>query len=273
MFLYRARTTALAILLGLVLSGCPLIEEIEELQGNKEGPCDEGRKTDAYFASAIRHDDTRGRWIFHNWRGSGPNGSCDIYINIKDGQLPTGPEIDPAFVRQAISASAERWANVIRHMGIACVTHVLSEAQGDALTTRSPRIDVEFTPAINASGTGGRAEIEYSDASKTFSLLRVTLATMFVYGTDTVPMTKASMAPIVMHELGHALGVMGFDGASGHSPQPEDVMYSNPDCVELSSGDVETFRRIYTENAYYHPGGAPTTSVQKIHVDGCCDSR
>ena len=270
MLMYRARAVALAMLFGLFLNGCPLIEEIEELQGKKAGPCDEGRETDAYFADAVRYDDTRGQWIFHNWLGSGPNGSCDIYINIKDGQLSAGPDITPAFVRQAISASVERWANLIRQMGIACVTHVLSEAQGDSLTTRSPRIDVQFVPAINTSGTGGRAEIEYSDASETFSLLRVTLATMFVYGTDTVPMTKTSMAPVVMHELGHVLGVMGFGGASGHSTQPKDVMYSNPACVELSSGDVETFRRIYTENAYYDPGSMPTTAAQKIHVDACC---
>jgi len=82
-------------------------------------------------------------------------------------------------------------------------------------------------------------------------------------------MSTVMMASLVMHEFGHALGVAGFNGATGHSGEPADVMYHDPVCVELSTGDIETFQRIYSENAFYHPGNSPATGAQKIVVDGC----
>ena len=270
MFSNRAWIVCLSFTMAALLTGCPLIEKIDELQGNKPGHCEQGRATDPYFSSAIGFDQTRQLWLFPNWRGSGPNSSCDIYINVKDGQLPGDTSITPSFVRKTVTAAVERWASVIRQMGIPCFTHLQFAADGDAMTERTPRMDVEFPRAINPEGTGGRAELGYSDDSRTFWIVRVLVATGYANGNDTTTSTMASMERIISHEFGHAFGVMGLEGATGHSSNPDDVMYPYPECSELSSGDMETLRRIYTDSAYYRPGEiTPTAGMQKVVVDGC----
>jgi hypothetical protein len=236
-----------------LLNGCPLVEEIEEIQGTRPGHCETGRETDEYFDAAIHYDSGKERWIFHNWRGSGPNGACEIWVNVRDGAISTGGEVNVGFVRQTVSKSVEEWRGVIEAMGIPCAVHLLHESRGDSLTTRTPRMEILFPYTIPSDGVAGRTEVGVDESSRTFSLVRVWVASAYVLNHDTVKMTARYTERIIAHELGHALGIFGFNGATGHSADQEDVMFSYAPCDLLSLGDAATLRRVYTEDAYYRP--------------------
>lgn len=252
----------LCVCAAALLQGCPLVEEIEEIQGTRPGHCETGRESDEYFDAAIRYDSSKDKWIFHNWRGSGPNGGCDIWVNVRDGAIPSGGEIDAEFLRQTISKSAGEWRSVIENMGIPCTFRFLHESLGDSMTARTPRMEIEFPHTIPFDGVGGRTEVSVDESSQTFSLVRVWIASAYVLNHDTVMMTPRYTERIIAHELGHALGIFGFDGASGHSTNQEDVMFSYAPCDLLSLGDATTLRRVYTEDAYYRP--AATTSIEGL---------
>lgn len=253
----------LCVCAAALLQGCPLVEEIEEIQGTRPGHCETGRESDEYFDAAIRYDSSKDKWIFHNWRGSGPNGGCDVWVNVRDGVIPTsGCEIDAEFLRQTISKSAGEWRSVIENMGIPCTFRFLHESLGDSMTARTPRMEIEFPHTIPFDGVGGRTEVSVDESSQTFSLVRVWIASAYVLNHDTVMMTPRYTERIIAHELGHALGIFGFDGASGHSTNQEDVMFSYAPCDLLSLGDAATLRRVYTEDAYYRP--AATTSIEGL---------
>lgn len=143
----------------VLLQGCPLVEEIAEIQGTRPGPCETGRETDEYFDAAIRYDSSRDKWIFHNWRGSGPDGGCDIWVNVRDGAIPVGGEIDAEFLRQTVSKSAGEWRSVIESMGIPCTFRFLHQSRGDSMTARTPRMEFDFPYTIPFDGVGGRTEV------------------------------------------------------------------------------------------------------------------
>lgn len=252
--------------LALSLQGCPLVEEIEEIQGTRPGPCETGRESNEYFEAAIRYDSDKATWIHHNWRGSGPNGSCDIWINVRDGSIPAGSETNAGFMRQTLSKSATEWQRVITDMGIPCTIHFLHESRGDSLTSRTPRMEIEFPDIIPTDGVGGRTEVSVDESSRSFSLVRVWIASAYVLNHDTVAMTPRYLERIISHELGHALGIFGFDGATGHSTNQEDVMFSYAPCALPSLGDASTLRRVYTEEAYYGPASTTDIAGLKKHV-------
>jgi predicted Zn-dependent protease len=79
-------------------------------------------------------------------------------------------------------------------------------------------------------------------------------------------MTPRYAERIIAHELGHALGIFGFNGATGHSRSQEDVMFSYAPCDLLSLGDVPTIRRVYTDDAYYRPASTSHVDGLKKHV-------
>lgn len=262
----RRWTALLCVSVAVLLQGCPLVEEIEEIQGTRPGPCETGRETDEYFDVAIRYDSSEERWVFHNWRGSGPDGGCDVWVNVRDGAIPTGGEVDAEFLRQALSNSAEEWRSVITAMGIPCTFRFLHQSRGDSMTSRTPRMEFEFPYTLPFDGVGGRTEVGVDESSRTFSLIRVWIASAYVLNHDTVAMTPRYTERIIAHELGHALGIFGFDGATGHSTNQEDVMFSYAPCGLLSLGDAATLRRVYTEDAYYNPAATNNIEGLRKHV-------
>ncbi len=59
-------------------------------------------------------------------------------------------------------------------------------------------------------------------------------------GTDiTIENRREQVRKLVLHELGHAIGIWG------HSKDPGDIMYTHPIVSELSSRDVNTVRKMY----------------------------
>ena len=50
---------------------------------------------------------------------------------------------------------------------------------------------------------------------------------------------KEQVSRLVLHELGHAIGIWG------HSKDPNDIMYTHPIVSQLSPRDIHTVRRLY----------------------------
>jgi len=55
----------------------------------------------------------------------------------------------------------------------------------------------------------------------------------------TLAMRKEQVGKLVLHELGHAIGIWG------HSKDPDDIMYTHPIVSQLSQRDINTIRKLY----------------------------
>lgn len=55
----------------------------------------------------------------------------------------------------------------------------------------------------------------------------------------TLDSRKEQVRKLVLHELGHAIGIWG------HSKDPNDIMYTHPIVSQLSSRDINTVRKLY----------------------------
>lgn len=244
------------------LSGCALIEDLEkELNDDDEiVHCQAGRATEIYFADAVHYNSSQQRWMFHNWKGSASDGGCDIHINVHDGEIELS-----STVRQAITTGATAWKNAIVATGLRCDTYVHYESQGDAGATTSPRIDMEFVDILADGDIAGSTVVSTSPAAKTFSHVRIQIAARFVEGNDTLTIPVSQYPALITHEYGHAFGVLGYEGATGHSNEEEDVMYPTAECSALSAGDVATMREVYTRAPYYAPVSSGSQSAAATH--------
>ncbi len=243
--------------------GCSLIDDLEEQLDDDDEivHCQAGRNTEMYLSDAIRYNSSHQRWIFHNWKGSASNGGCEIHINVHDGQIALSQT-----VRQAITSGAAGWKNAIAAAGTSCNIIVHFESQGDEIATTSPRIDMEFVDILAGGEIAGSTMVTTSPASRTFSHVRIQVAGRVVEAVDTLAIPASTYPALITHEYGHAFGILGFDGATGHSSEPEDVMYPTAECSALSAGDIATMREVYTRAPYYSPaaGGSAISSDEHL---------
>ena len=258
----------LVLFAALSASGCSLIEDLEEELNDDDEivHCETGRSTDVYFSDAIHYNTSQQKWIFHNWKGSASDGGCDIHINVHDAQITLTPA-----VRQAIQTGVTAWRNAIVATGVRCDTYVHFESQGDPLVDVSPRIDLEFVGLLQGGDLAGTTVVTTSPASRQFTHVRIQLASELVVGSDTVAIHESYYPVIITHEFGHAFGIHGYDGATGHSSEPEDVMFPTAECSALSAGDVATMREVYTRAPFYTPAvsGIPFNAELRITRIAC----
>jgi hypothetical protein len=69
--------------------------------------------------------------------------------------------------------------------------------------------------------------------------LDITVNTGPATTTEPLLLRQRRIAAIMLHELGHALGLWG------HSPDPGDIMYQTPTARDLTLRDITTIRRLY----------------------------
>jgi len=244
------------------INGCSLIDDLEdELNDDDDDEivhCQSGRPTEIYFSDAVRYNSSQQRWVFHNWKGTGSDGGCDIHINVHDSDITLSQT-----VRQAITAGATAWRNAIVANGVRCDVYVHFESQGDSGSTVSPRIDMEFVELLNGGDIAGSTTVAASPAARTFSHVRIQIASHVVEGNDTLTIPLSTFPALITHEYGHAFGILGYEGATGHSSEEEDVMFPTADCSALSAGDIATMREAYTRVPFY----APVASGSQISSD------
>lgn len=242
----------LAVMLSMIawLSGCSLIDDLEDAINDDDEivHCASGRGTEIYFTDAIRYNESLDRWIFHNWKGNAADGGCDIHVNVHDDGIALSSTL-----RQAIATGATAWKNAITAAGVRCDVFVHFASDGDAGVGDSPRIDMEFVDIIAGGGIAGSTVVTANPTTRRFSHVRIQIAARIVEGSDTLAIPQSGFPALVTHEYGHALGILGFDGATGHSTEPEDVMFPATECAALSAGDIATMKEAYSRTPFYTP--------------------
>jgi predicted Zn-dependent protease len=98
-------------------------------------------------------------------------------------------------------------------------------------------------PLMDPEASIGHANFnnEILDTANPMRVLKVniTVNTGDLYTDLSVESRKEQVSKLVLHELGHAIGIWG------HSKDPNDIMYTHPIVSQLSSRDMKTVRRLY----------------------------
>lgn len=262
-----SRRICCLVIAAFAINGCSLIDDLEDELNDDDDEivhCESGRATDIYFSDAIRYNSSQQRWVFHNWKGTGSDGGCDIHINVHD----SGIELSP-IVRQSITAGATGWRNAIVANGVRCDVFVHFESLGDPGSDESPRIDMEFVELLDGGDIAGSTVVSASPAARTFSHVRIQVASHVVDAGDTLAIPVSQYPALITHEYGHAFGILGYEGATGHSSEEEDVMFPTADCSALSAGDIATMREAYTRVPFYTPavsGAQVDSDTRSIRV-------
>jgi tetratricopeptide (TPR) repeat protein len=115
-------------------------------------------------------------------------------------------------------------------------------------------ITLKQGPLMDANASIGHASFntEILNTEDPINRLRVTIVVNTGEpGTAiTLENRKQQVRKLVLHELGHAIGIWG------HSSDPGDIMYTHPLVSDLSSRDVRTIQKLYG----IQPMPAPATS-------------
>ena len=156
---------------------------------------------------------------------------------------------------EAVINARDIWTQAIRDAGVACEAVTRFEGEGQTLFTSLPRIDVYFVRQVNSGSNRGATTITLHPFGRTFSRVDISIATEYVSNGQTKNMSRDDYMCTSAHEFGHAVGILCFGGCPGHSPNPNDVMYSPSRYWTLSNGDKTTIGFIYQGEAYYKPQG------------------
>ena len=160
---------------------------------------------------------------------------------------PPGDQFDDAeALVQTITSAVRAWEGTVEP-GIPSFVFVKDKLGADIPFLWVPRHDLLSTLAVTQrefSPTGGSFSVRY---------VSVAVSALLAVGDQ-----EESLATVVTHEMGHALGLFG------HSPSPVDTMYPSAHMINLqpSDTDLETIRQLY--------GLEPATQVKcPPHVQDC----
>ncbi len=97
-------------------------------------------------------------------------------------------------------------------------------------------------------------EAEFIRSSITGNVNRIDVRVAMLRNPQGDATTAIDIEQTIVHEIGHAFGISGFDGSCAlgicsHSPNPADIMYSSAGsgCTTLSVGDALTIGDLYTQ--------------------------
>lgn len=238
------------VVLGLWLTTCQQMV----VQSPGEAPQPERElDTPAYFEDALAWDSTEHRWIFFSWRGTLGADGCKLYINVHDDPQTIPGNFNSRDVKDALRHGSEQWRNAIREGGIQCQTLIRFESEGEELFTENPRIDVIFDEVMAAGTARGNVLVTIDSAARKFLHVRMRIATTHLKNGVMTTMSREDYFITFTHEFGHAYGIYCFDNCEGHSPNPNDVMFTPNRYATLSDGDKQTILRIMTGSAFYTP--------------------
>ncbi len=168
--------------------------------------------------------------VLYHWQvGTG------IAIHVVPGPTPGDDQL-----RDAASRAAGRWPEALAYREH--VLRIVDAMDAADIIVRDSRIPSPVSTSCGGPGwTDGTATTFFcplGDTARTLELLAGTPGRTKVLITVDVgaALTQGRLAAIVMHEIGHALGI------GGHSPVSTDVMFSVPAVVSPSRRDARTLR-------------------------------
>lgn len=118
-------------------------------------------------------------------------------------------------------------------------------------------ITLKQGPLMDANASIGHASFNSETLNSEDPMRRLRVTIVVNTGEPTSGITldnrKEQVRKLVLHELGHAIGIWG------HSNDPNDIMYTHPLVTQLSSRDVRTIQKLY--GIQLPPGGSSATRV------------
>ena len=206
--------------------------------------------------------------LFCRW----PEEAMPLPVYIEEADIPEGLQnefdpVDPARFTQAVARALASWEAELE--GLVSFRRV--DAPGEALlklrilATEAPTPEPEVRVLGATEALLRACEPHGWDPDSERLEVSFTVPEALLYAADEFGLlTEAQIEAIALHEIGHALGMLG------HSPIPTDLMYrvlgERTAAGGLSEADVNSFVSLYrlpngTHYGHVAPGGPPSPPI------------
>jgi hypothetical protein len=197
------------------------------------------------------------------WTAQGADPAINIHVAVDDIDVPAG--FNSSFWANVIPAKLDMWLDVLRQDGHDVTTNISYQSKtGPPPADSGAVLHIKFQDKFD-SRVAGTTAIDIVQINRCFTSETVTLALRDSNGT-TYPQFITST--VLLHELGHALGIFATSGQTAHSPDSSDIMFPTININQngLSAADRQTIRHLYSMTPRYRscataPLAKPTTYI------------
>ncbi len=145
--------------------------------------------------------------------------------------LGLGPDATADAVRRALNA----WGAAV---GVPLATHLAFHAEGQEVAAGHVAVVVSF---VEGEGPlSGLVQLAYAGPDS-----RLVAQVPMVISVPPEGVTVSDLRALMLHEMGHALGILAPAPKNGHSSDPGDVMYPVARWQELSARDRVAMQELY----------------------------
>jgi len=219
-------------------------------QGQKEqGQCDSSQQqTSEYLWSAVDKN------LFFRW--TIPHGQTSVYlrIQVQDVSFGVPPGYDHKKQKNALIDARDTWKKALLGKGVDVQSVTRWESEDPPLSGGMASIVIRYVDSpAQIGGKLGLCGLVSAGGNK----IAGAVVYLTVHGLDGKKHSDAAMRAIVTHELGHALGIFGYNGYSGHSADSGDVMFPYSACSwqHLATGDKSSVVTLYNSTPQLTPAG------------------
>lgn len=195
-------------------------------------------QTDSYLGDALDSN-----YIFH-WTPRTVGEVTEIFVEVQNapGELPEALKrlnYGPAECAAAVRSGFESWT---QHSGVPMKLGLAFHDRGETLGADVVKIEVSFH-ASTEPGLVGYTQVETLLLQPAL-VQRVTVEIRI--GPELGVVTGEMVYALLLHEFGHALGIVAPAPHTGHSDRASDVMFPHVRWSELSKDDRLALRELYT---------------------------
>jgi len=230
----RQRALRAGLPLALLLAtGCPDVRRGAQISSPDRS------QTPAYLSEALGPDSFR-------WTGRTTSGveQVNLYIEVDDVNVP--PSFDQEAWKAIVPKAREIWKAAINELTGVHIDSWTRWRSKERFDSNRTVVHIGFEERSDSSWAGHTAVSslakQVNDVNITIAMRRPTTDELF---------SQEQLLMITLHELGHALGIAGINGATGHSSNDLDVMYWSGYWASLSGGDAKSIRALYSRLPTY----------------------
>lgn len=193
--------------------------------------------TDSYLGGAIDPD-----YVFH-WTPRRTGGATEIFVEVQNApsELPAqllDLNYGPAACATAVRDGFNAWT---KHSGVPMRLMLALHEDGDFIDPELVRIEVSFRSGGEPGLVGYTQLITAAMSPTVVERVQVEIR----IGADTRNLTGEMVYALLLHEFGHALGIVAPSPRTGHSNKAADVMFPTVRWSELSQNDRLALRELY----------------------------